>query len=265
MGSRARGEGPNASPGLGLTGVRLPANRLGSEPKEFPHPSSVPGAPSLKTGQLGPGRQAGGGSLRPVTQLCVWGGGSDCEKPHPKHPTDTPPRNPTPHTHTHTPILHPTHTPLHTHTTPHIYHIPQTHHPTTTHHTHTHTHTPTLHPPTHTTQHTYYTTLYPPTNIPTRITQAHTLQTHTHTPQHTSVSIPESAALGASALGRAPSSLQTPGRPHCLTFQARGLSQGWEQKTTKAPKVLGGSPSLAQSCSPSVSAETAQRGNFPPA
>ena len=179
VGSRARGEGPNASPGLGLTGVRLPANRLGSEPKEFPHPSSVPGAPSLKTGQLGPGRQAGGGSLRPVTQLCVWGGGSDCEKPHPKHPTDTPPRNPTPHTHTHTPILHPTHTPLHTHTTPHIYHIPQTHHPTTTHHTHTHTlphstppHTP---PSTHTIPH------YTPQQTYPHASHRHTHCRHIHT------------------------------------------------------------------------------------
>lgn len=63
VGSRARGEGPNASPGLGLTGVRLSANRLGSEPKEFPWPSSGRPAPLISARSAFP--KDGGAGARP--------------------------------------------------------------------------------------------------------------------------------------------------------------------------------------------------------
>ena len=157
-----------------------------------------------------------------------------------------------------------------THTTPHTHHtnIPSHTHTTyihTTHKYHTNTHTP-----------------YP-TYTPQPLHHAHTTEQHTTPHKRTFLPEPKKTVLRASGLrpgethsqspwaapsaGQAPCSLQTPGRAHCLTFQARGSARDGSRAQPSC-KGAGRVPKLGPQLSPyrlKPCRMWNHRGNFPPA
>lgn len=159
--------------------------------------------------------------------------------------------------------------------TPHIRTTPQPHNTHTLHHTyyaapHSHDIHPT-HTYTHTTPHTYYTTYTPYTPC----TQTHTHHTH-HTrcrhityarahSIHTSIPTPGSATCRASAPDTAPSSLQSPGQPHSLTFKPEVSARGGSRTQPGCRGPRRGPPIGTRVAHPSSVLKLPQGANFPPA